>query len=220
MLVLLFCTCNRASGDNDPKYYEYDFTNIEKTKKVTLRFAAEHIGEYQERLYHRNAGTSVSMWYPSLLDRVWVNVWVSTARELKNAKIKPTANDRKISVRVRGNAMVDPNVTLQGDMISLCHVNSFSNKFVEDGQIGNFDRYKHIRKRNHYLYHPIEKIKGVYCIKCNGSTCSLIGVTDFGVHYTAIEKYVDGRMNSEVLEIHKGVNEFLARKIVKTVESD
>ena len=51
-------------------------------------------------------------------------------------------------------------------------------------------------------------------MKCGGETCSLQGVTDFGVGYSVGYKYTEGRIFDEAIEIHRSINEYLQKKIV------
>ena len=222
--ALLLHACN---SDFPSKFnsYEFDFTNKEKTQKITLRFSKPNVNIYSGWKHDRNSSVSVSMWYPSLEDASSPNVWISTKKERDEAKIKPSPEDRKITLNVgriaRGNTLLNPSVTLTGKMDFYCRLDGAheNKKFKEDGKVGNYYRYKYIEgaqpnPRINYLYHPIEKIKGVHCIKCNGATCQLFGITDFGVSYKALESYVEGRMADEAIEIHSGVNNYLTKKIV------
>ncbi len=224
ILVLLLCACGNevdSEVSSEVDYYEFDFTNKEKTEKITLRFSNANVSRFPGWEHDRNRRVSVSLWYPSLLDAASPNVWMSKSEEQEKLSTKPNPEDRKINLRVgasSSNTILDPSMTLEEKTTFHCHIDGRLKKFSEDGQAGNFYRYKFTEEtkppRIHYLYHPIEKIKGIYCIKCNGTTCQLIGITDFGVSYTALESYVEGRMVDEAIEIHGGINEYLQNKVV------
>lgn len=223
ILVLLLFVCSFSSWAN-PEHFEYDFTNKEKAEKITLRFSNASVNKFSGWKHGRTRTASISMWYPSLVDAASPNVWISTKEEQKNAKIKPKPEDRKIILSLGGitggNNIINPNVTLENKINYSCRIKGSSNTFLEDGSAGIFNRYKYVAtnrpgSKPHYLYHPKNKTKGLHCIKCNGATCKIVGITDFGVNYEATERYVEGRMANEGIEIHRGINLFLEKKIAK-----
>lgn len=221
-LALLLFVCSFSSWAN-PEYFEYDFTNNDKIGKTTLRFSNASIDKFPGWKHSRTRTASISMWYPSLADAASPNVWISTKEEQEKSKIKPKPEDRKINLSVggiNGNDIVDPNVTLGKKIKYSCRVKGSSKQYLKDGSKGIFNRYKYAEKNRpkskpYYLYHPKKKISGIHCIKCNGATCQLFGITDFGINYVATENYIKGRMANEVIELHRGINQFLEKKIVK-----
>ena len=218
-LLILISSFNVFAG---PAYYEYDFADKNGNIDITLRFNGTNVSKYPGWKHSRKRSAHVSMWYPSLVDAASPNVWISSKEEQEKAKIKPSKNDRKIELTLGGigsNYIKDPNNTVNGDLISACKKDGSFEKFIEDGRERNFSRYKTSAKVPNslvkYLYLPIEKTKGIGCIKCNGATCQLFGVSDLGIEYTATEKYIESNMVEDFLNIHEGINKFIETKIVK-----
>lgn len=223
ILSLLLCACHSDTDASIPAYYDYELTTKDNTKKLTLRFNQQNVNKYPGWKYSAKRNVGISMWYPSLIEARLPNFWMSTTEETSNTNIKPTPEDRKINLRLgkitSNNTIIDPNLTLNGKMAFDCSIGTTSRNYTEDGRVGNFNRYKHTQEIKSqptplvsYLYHPIKKIKGVYCVKYSKS-CQIIGITDFGVYYTASD-YSKNNIIDEVTEINKGINEYLAGKIV------
>jgi len=209
------------NANANTEYYEYEFIDKKNNSKVTLRLSEMNVNKYPGRTHSRNRSVNTSLWFPSLKDASSPNAWLSTKEEQDKAKIKPSNNDRKLNLtlgNIGPNVIVDPNEIYGNNPISDCKTEQSFEKFDKEGTKGIFDHYKNVKRRatsqDKHLYKPTEKVKGIGCVVCNGVTCQLFGVSDFGIQYVATEAFIGNKMLDEVLNIHAGINKFIERKVV------
>jgi len=204
-----------ASASSD--FYEYSYVNEEDKSELKLRFAKSSVNKYPGWKYNQNRAANVSLWYPSLTDASSPNVWMSTKEEQKKAKIKPNESDRKVILQlggISGNYLKDPMSLIQGKEISKCKKQQSFDKYVKEGTVGILEHYKSVGNRSpaNHLYLLSKPQKGIGCIKCNGATCQLFGISDLGIEYIATEGFKESEMKVEVLEFHKRINEYIKTK--------
>ena len=217
-LIFLIISLNASA---DTGYYEYDFINKKNKHEITLSLSNLNVNKYPGWKHSRDRTANVSIWFPSLVETSEPNVWISNKEEQNKAKIKPNENDRKINLtlgNIGPNNIMDPNGIIKGEPIFECKKKQSFEKFVEDGKVGVFDHYKNIKRKPSsqeiHLYLLTKPAKGVGCIKCNGATCQLFGVSNIGIKYVATEQYIESKMLQEALAIHEGINQFIESKRV------
>ena len=127
-IVLLLFSCSSEAdsevGKSEADYYEYDFTNKEKTEKITLRFRKANVTTFPGWEHDHNRRAMVSLWYPSLLDASSPNVWMKKSEEQKKLNTQPNLEERmfKLKVGVPRNTILDENVTLEEKLPRHCRI--------------------------------------------------------------------------------------------------
>ena len=202
----------------NPSFYEYRYVDNKKNIEIILRFSNANVNKYPGWKHARDRAVNVSLWYPSLIDASSPNVWMSSKEEQRRAEIKPSEKDRKITLRlgnIGGNHIVDPMVIIQGKTVSACKKKQSFEKYIKDGTVGIFDHYKSIGRPNSsekQLYVPSQPTKGIGCVKCNGLTCQLFGISNVGIEYVATEKFKESNMIEDVIDLHKSINQYIENK--------
>jgi hypothetical protein len=196
-------------------HYEFAVLDSSGEDSFVVKIPKKSVGKYSGWKYNRNGPVDFDVWYPSLQDKVSVNRWISSSNEIKESKNKPTKNDRQLSISICWGKITTPHVTLdKTNKFSKCKLKFLRKPYVEDGVVGDFNRYiySHLGSPNLDITYIAETpIKGLHCITCvENKNCRIYGITDKGVPYQAV--YTEKRLPQEVMSIHLAVGRYLESK--------
>ena len=204
----------------ETKFYDFAYANDKSKKEITLRFDEASVNKYPGWRYRPNKAVNVSIWFPSLKEASSPNVWMSSKQEQEKSNIKPNDNNRKLSLKlggIVGNYLVDP-TNVNGQSLSECKTKQTFEKYIKEGELGIFKQYKSVGRPGAVikdLFVPSKPISGIGCIKCNGATCQLFGISDIGIEYIATEAFKESQMVNDVVALHQVINQYIESKRVK-----
>ena len=203
----------------DNSYYEYSLVDSHNNERILFRFPRSSIAKYSGWKYDRNGPFSVELWYPSLQDKVTYNKWNSSKQDKISANTKPDVSDKKLSISINNNHIIDINKTLDITYKNPWYALQEGNyKYELDRTIDSFKRYTFSspgRATDNILYLPTAPIEGLFCLKCiEKANCRIIGVSQEGVYYHAF--FEEESMPDEAINIQKAINTYLNLKVVKT----
>ncbi len=217
-LIVVVATSLTTSAIWADDSYIFALLDKNRTEHTLLKIPKSSVEKFSGWKYQRTGSKSISVWYPSMKDRLSYNLWTSTAKEIATAKIKPEDNERKLSIKI-GARIISPETTLDTSKIpSFCdRETSVAYKYLEDGSRGDFRRYIQSSPGSvslNILYLPLKPIKGIYCMRCvENANCRVYGGTDSKISYQAF--YEEERIPKETLDIHQTIGKYLDSKIVK-----
>jgi hypothetical protein len=205
----------------------YDFAILDKSgnESVILRVPKSAVAKYPGWSYERSGPVSFEVWYPSLVDKVSINYWISSSSEIEASKKKPNKNERQLKISIGWGRIKPPEHTLDpANRPSKCGLRKITGEpYLEEGIVEGFKKYvsyDYVKSSENAppkprpynkIYHPSKAIEGVYCLSCAlKANCSLIGITSSGIPYTA--HYEEERMPKEAIDVHHAVGQYLYSK--------
>lgn len=207
--------------DFEPKSYEYAIYGKDHEEKLIVSLPAESISKYPGWKYNRKGPESAEVWYPSLVDKVAVNVWVSSKQDIKRATNKPSPDDRELSIGIGTGPIANPEEVVNSSVQNIyCKSHIERNKSTFNGIASGFDKYV-----NHsvgspsldIIYLPTSPIRGIHCITCfEKANCQILGITESGISYRAF--YSEKRMPQEAIDVHGAVNKYLSARTKSVVK--
>jgi hypothetical protein len=219
LLAATACIALKINNAEANPSYVYAILDNDNNEKILLNIPQSSVAKYPGWKYIRNGTVLIETWYPSLLDRVAYNFWISSPAEKVAAETRPTKIDRRLGISVGAYRISPPENTLDISKSNAhCDVERVQKyPYTEDGTRGLFRRYTQKTQGSaslNIIYRPINPIKGVYCMSCvENANCQLFGITDSKIPYSAF--YEEQRMPAEALDIHQAVGKYLDGKTIK-----